>query len=93
MIHGLVHNTTVLCDNSNRRKDTILDNTMGLTGLKAPTNQPTNKRYNGFELGAAHASATASVQAFARGGKSVTSLTPANCLLQQASSTKISVVC
>ena len=45
-------------------------------------------QYNGFELGAAHVSATASVPAFARGGKRVTSLTRAHCLLQQASSAK-----
>ena len=45
-------------------------------------------QYNGFEMGAPHAAQTASVPAFARGGKSVTSLTRANCLLQQASSAK-----
>ena len=73
IIHGLVHNN--VCDQSNRRKDTISDNTMDL------------------KLGAPHATETASVPAFARRGRSVTSLTRANCLLQQASSTKISVVC
>ena len=45
-------------------------------------------QYNGFELGDPHATATASIPALARGGKSVTSLTRANCLLQQASSAK-----
>ena len=45
-------------------------------------------QYNGFELGAAHSSATASVPASARGGKSMTTLTRANCLLRQAPSAK-----
>ena len=46
-------------------------------------------QYNGFELGAAHSSATASVPASARGGKSMTTLTRANCPPQKASSAKI----
>ena len=45
-------------------------------------------QYSGFEVGAPHATATTSVAAFARVGKTVTSLTRANSLLQQASSAK-----
>ena len=45
-------------------------------------------QYNGFEVGAPHATATTSVPAFARGFKSVTSITRANCLRLQASSAK-----